>query len=195
MQFQPLAETRGFLYCYPDGTIDRTDNPYWNATDAGSDFFNTGTDDAGYLRGVIEEIGSQFAVDRKRIHLIGYATGGFMAYRMACQSADLIAGIASLAGMTFLDYGSDLAGSIRIPASFCGVYGLKPSVEVVPVRGLQPPGPRPDPSEMLYMSAVGPFGRSACDLRTALRVTAGPEAPLADAYSWTLPPSRGNTSC
>jgi amidase len=94
------------------------------------------------------------------------------------------------AGLTFLEYGSDLAGSIRIPASFCGVYGLKPSVELVPLTGLQPPGPPPGPSEMLYMSAVGPFGRFARDLRLGLRVTAGPEAPLADAYSWTLPPPR-----
>jgi amidase len=45
------------------------------------------------------------------------------------------------AGMTFLEYGTDLVGSIRIPASFCGVYGLKPSVGIVPLTGFQPPGP------------------------------------------------------
>ena len=100
-------------------------------------------------------------------------------------------GAAALAaGLTFAEYGSDLAGSIRIPSSFCGVYGLKPSVGTVPLAGFQPPGPRPDTSDMTYLSAVGPLGRSAADLRTALRVTAGPEDPAAKAWSWRLPTSR-----
>jgi len=94
------------------------------------------------------------------------------------------------AGMTFLEYGSDLVGSIRIPASFCGVYGLRPSVGIVPLTGFQAPGPPPNPSEMTYLSAIGPLGRSAPDLRMGLQVTAGPEAPAAKAYSWTLSPPR-----
>src|SRR5215211_5087433 len=94
------------------------------------------------------------------------------------------------AGMTFLEYGSDLVGSIRIPASFCGVYGLKPSVGIVPLTGFQPPGPPAGSSDMMYMSAVGPLGRSAHDLRTALSVTGGPEGQAAKAYTWTLSPSR-----
>src|SRR5918997_13185 len=56
------------------------------------------------------------------------------------------------AGMTFLEYGSDLVGSIRIPASFCGVDGLKPSVGIVPLSGFQPPGPPAPPIDMTYMS-------------------------------------------
>src|ERR671914_325900 len=94
------------------------------------------------------------------------------------------------AGMTFLEYTSDLVGSIRIPASFCGVYGLKPSVGIVPLSGFQLPGPPPPPSDMMYMSAVGPLGRSPRDLRTALSVTGGPENQAAKAYSWALSPPR-----
>jgi amidase len=100
-------------------------------------------------------------------------------------------GAAALAaGMTFLEYGSDLVGSIRIPASFSGIYGLKPSVGTVPLTGFQPPGPPPGPSDMLYMSSVGPLARSAGDLRSALNVTAGPEDPAAKAYRWILSPTR-----
>jgi polyhydroxybutyrate depolymerase len=103
MGFRALAESRGFLYCSPDSLADQWGNQYWNATDGCCDFGATEVDDAGYLRALITEIEDRFAVDRKRVSLAGHSNGGFMSYRMACESADLIAGIASLAGMTFLD--------------------------------------------------------------------------------------------
>ncbi|GLY38440.1 amidase [Amycolatopsis sp. NBRC 101858] len=86
------------------------------------------------------------------------------------------AAAALAAGLSFLEYGSDLAGSIRIPAAYCGVYGLKPTPGTVPLRGFQPPGPPADPVRE-FPSTVGPLARSAADLRLALNVTAGPGTP------------------
>jgi polyhydroxybutyrate depolymerase len=102
-RLKPLAETRGFLYCYPDGTLDTRGYPFWNATEACCNLYGSNVDDSAYLRGLIEEIVRQYAVDRKRVHVTGHSNGGYMSYRMACDHADLVAGIASLAGYTFLD--------------------------------------------------------------------------------------------
>lgn len=96
-------------------------------------------------------------------------------------------GAAALAAdLTYLEYGSDLVGSIRLPAAYCGVYGLRPTNGLVPLRGFQVPGTPYLPSELPNLSTIGPLARSAADLRTALRATGGPEAP----YSWELRPPR-----
>lgn len=100
------------------------------------------------------------------------------------------AAAALAAGLTYLDYGTDLVGSIRIPAAYCGVYGLKPTVGTVPVTGLQPPGPFGPPGDPGALSCLGPMARSAADLRVALTVTGGPEPPAALANRWRLAPPR-----
>jgi amidase len=91
------------------------------------------------------------------------------------------------AGMTYLEHGSDLVGSIRLPAAFCGVYGLRPTPGVVPLTGFAPPGPLAEPSELAHQSVLGPLARSAADLRLALSVAGGPEQP---GWSWALPAPR-----
>jgi Asp-tRNA(Asn)/Glu-tRNA(Gln) amidotransferase A subunit family amidase len=93
-------------------------------------------------------------------------------------------------GFAFVEHGSDLVGSIRIPASFCGVFGLRPSVGVVPLTGLAVPGQEREESDHVYLSTLGPLARSAGDLRAALRATGGPEGPEQRAYAWSLPAPR-----
>jgi len=130
VRFAPLAEQKEFLYCSADGTLDETGARFWNATDGCCDFLGKKVDDAGYLRALIEEIGKRFAVDQKRISLIGHSNGGFMSYRMACQHADLIAAIASLAGMTFLQPESCAPSA---PVNVLHIHGT--ADDVVPYSG------------------------------------------------------------
>lgn len=99
---QPLAEQRSFLYVHPDGATDARGNKFWNATNACCGF-TSDVDDSAYLMSIIHQVERDYNVDRKRIFLIGHSNGGFMSYRMACDHADTIAAIVSLAGATFAD--------------------------------------------------------------------------------------------
>lgn len=101
--FKAVAEERGFLLAVPEGLRDRTGSPYWNATSGCCDFDRSGVDDSAYLRRVIEDVQARWEVDRRRIFTIGVSNGGFMGHRMACDHADLIAGIVSIAGAIEID--------------------------------------------------------------------------------------------
>lgn len=92
------------------------------------------------------------------------------------------AAAALAAGMTPLEVGSDLAGSIRTPAHFCGVFGHKPSRALVSFRG-HIPGP-PGTQSRPDLAEGGPLARNAKDLQLLLDVIAGP-TPL-DARTWTI---------
>ena len=72
--------------------------------------------------------------------------------------------------MTGIDTGSDIGGSIRNPAHFCGVFGHKPTWNMLPPRGHATPGIL-SPSDL---SVIGPLGRGAEDVEIATRVMAGP---------------------
>ena len=99
-------------------------------------------------------------------------------------------GAAALAArMIPLEFGSDIGGSIRNPAHFCGVYGHKPSYNLVPQRGHQPPFV-PDGGTGVVLGVVGPLARTAADLERALELLAGPDELEAAGYRLALPPPR-----
>jgi amidase len=84
------------------------------------------------------------------------------------------AAAALAAGMTPLEVGSDLAGSLRLPAHFCGVYGLKTTEHRVPLTGfVRLPGGLP--RSVRILSSLGPMARDLGDLQLALGVIAGPD--------------------
>lgn len=95
-------DDRQFMLCVPNGLQNSQGDRYWNATDYCCGF-GQGTDDSGYLRGLIETIIADHPVDIDSIHVVGHSNGGFMSYRMACDHADLVSSVASLAGATFAD--------------------------------------------------------------------------------------------
>lgn len=93
-------------------------------------------------------------------------------------------------GFGALSIGSDLAGSLRTPAHFCGVYAHKPTLGLVASRGMVPPDAQALPAEH-DLAVVGPMARSARDLTLLLDVMAGPDPlTLGTAYGLTLPPAR-----
>lgn len=104
------------------------------------------------------------------------------------SSGGAAAAVAS--GMSPIELGSDIGGSIRVPAAFCGLYGHKPTWELVPSRGHQPPGIDNTP---VPLAVVGPIARTAKDLDLVLGVIAGPNEDLAKAYRLDLPGPRGAT--
>jgi len=92
------------------------------------------------------------------------------------------------AGLSALEVGSDIGGSIRVPAALCGVYGHRPSETLLPRSG-QFPWP-PMPNVGLVMGVQGPIARSAEDLELALSVLAGPEVGEDVAWRVELPAAR-----
>jgi amidase len=86
------------------------------------------------------------------------------------------------AGLSAFDVGSDLAGSVRTPAHFCGLFGLKPTERRVPNTGHipEPPGL---PRAVRHMNVLGPLARSIDDLVQVMKIISGP-----DDAEWDLGP-------
>jgi amidase len=94
------------------------------------------------------------------------------------------------AGFGPLSLGSDIGGSLRVPAHYCGIYAHKPTLGLVAARGHTRPPAIPLPREG-DLAVVGPMARSAADLALALDVVAGPDEERAGiGYRLALRPAR-----
>lgn len=105
-----------------------------------------------------------------------------------CGGSSGGAAAAVAAGLTPLELGSDIGGSIRTPSHFNGVFGHKPSFGIVSQRGHLPPGENVISESDL--SVVGPIGTNPDDLEKALDVLVAPNPEDARAFSIILPQAR-----
>jgi amidase len=92
------------------------------------------------------------------------------------------------AGLTPLEFGSDIGGSIRYPAAWCGIYGHRPSSTAIPDSGHFPGSPLPNPT--LHLNTLGPLARTADDLALGVDVVAGPDVGEEVAWRLELPAPR-----
>ncbi|MBR1131508.1 amidase [Bradyrhizobium iriomotense] len=100
------------------------------------------------------------------------------------SSAALAAGYCALAT------GSDIGGSLRVPAFHCGIFAHKPTINLCPARGETPP-PFPALPREGDLAVIGPMARTAADLSLLLDVMAGPDPLDAGvAYKLDLPVAR-----
>jgi polyhydroxybutyrate depolymerase len=93
-----LVNSDRALVIAPDGIANSQGQQFWNADPACCDFGRQNPDDVAYIGGLIDDILADWPIDKNQVYIIGHSNGGYMAYRMACERADVIAGIGSLAG-------------------------------------------------------------------------------------------------
>lgn len=93
-QFNRIADKQGVIIAYPDG-IGRS----WNdgRSDVHSEAVKEHSDDVGFLKAVVEDIGRRLPLDRKRVYATGISNGGFMSFRLACDASDVVAAVAPVA--------------------------------------------------------------------------------------------------
>lgn len=94
------AQQNGFIVAFPNGfsRLPRGRLATWNAGGCCGSARDSGSDDVGFSRAVVADISRKLAVDRERIFAIGMSNGGMMAYRLACEAADLFRAVAAVAG-------------------------------------------------------------------------------------------------
>lgn len=115
-----VAAPLGAYVALPEGNLNDEGDRFWYATDVCCNYTGLPVDDVSYLRDLVHEAEDRFNIDPSRIYFMGHSNGGFMAYRMACEMADEVAGIFVLAGS---DFYRETACVPSMPVSVMQVHG------------------------------------------------------------------------
>jgi polyhydroxybutyrate depolymerase len=139
--FSDEAQARTFLLALPEGTSTLTGQQFWNATD-GCCAAGAEVDDVGYLSAVIADVKAKYAVDGRKVFLVGHSNGGFMAHAFACARAEEVSAIVSFAGANWADAARCTPSR---PVSVVQLHGTADAV-VFYAGGFAPRGTGPYPS-------------------------------------------------
>jgi polyhydroxybutyrate depolymerase len=122
--YNAVADQYGFVVAYPDG-IDLS----WADGRGASVPDRQGVDDVGFLAALIDRLSAEYAIPQGRVFVTGMSAGAFMANRLACDRADLVAAIAPVAGTL----GSGVPCAPSRPVSVLAIHGT--ADPVVPYNG------------------------------------------------------------
>jgi polyhydroxybutyrate depolymerase len=98
LHLDEMAQAFAFAFIVPEGVLDSSGRRFWNASESCCNFDRVEVDHVAALRRWIGEATANPKVDARRVFLIGFSNGGFMAYRAGCEIGSLLAGIVSIAG-------------------------------------------------------------------------------------------------
>lgn len=99
--FSPLADERGFIVVYGQGTAwGKLEAPVWNGGACCGQAVDSqkNVDDVGYVRAIVSQIATKYNIDKTRIYTTGMSNGGIFSYRLACEASDIFAGAAIVSG-------------------------------------------------------------------------------------------------
>jgi polyhydroxybutyrate depolymerase len=166
--YRELAEQEGFIAAYPEG-IDAA----WNIGPCCTE--SREVDDVAFARALVEQLQSEACVDPKRVYAVGAVMGGGMAYHLACNAADVFAGIAPSSFDLLAEQDQPCQ-----PTEPVAVISFRNTGDmVVPYEGGAEPAPNLPGVTMNYLGAVATF-ESWAELN---QCTGAPSVPDADGCS------------
>jgi polyhydroxybutyrate depolymerase len=118
-RLEALADDEGFVVVHPEGISQRIERLHtWNAGNCCGAAAEEGVDDVAFIRAVVDEVAGALPIDPDQVFAVGHSNGGMMAYRLACEAADVFAAVGLQAGALGIDTCEPAA-----PVSLIHVHG------------------------------------------------------------------------